>query len=99
MTEHFNVEVTQYLRPHDTKKLIYKEVPEHVYDKALSIIDAGYHLEAEVLTTGEVSFTVVDREQGVDVAIRLSPNGPEVHEAFNDLILSFKVPTEPDEAA
>ena len=83
--------VTQYLRPHGTKRKINKEVSDDVYAKGLEIIEAGYALEAEVLTTGEVSFTIADYANGVDVAIELSPNGPEVDDAFNRMILNFNI--------
>lgn len=86
------LQVTQYLRPHGTKRRIFKEVSDDVHKKGMKIIEAGYQFEAEVLRTGDVSFTIYDPKEGVDVAIKLVTNGPKVHEAFDKLINTFNIP-------
>lgn len=46
--------------------------------------EAGCRLEAEVLTTGQVSVAVSDSETDVD--IRIVSNGPEVIAALEDML-------------
>ncbi|HUW30903.1 MAG TPA: hypothetical protein VM223_04770, partial [Planctomycetota bacterium] len=55
---------------------------------AKRILSHGWRFEAEVLSTGEVSFTVFDPVEEIDVAIELSANGPEVTGAMKRLVES-----------
>ena len=45
-------------------------------------------LQAEVLTTGEISITVFHLESGQDIDIRVVPNGPQVLAAIEDMLHS-----------
>ena len=83
---------TQYLMPDGRPKQIEINRPEEVEAKAAKIIAAGLRLEAEVLRTGEVSFTVFDVETETDEACEVSRNGPEVLEAVDRLIMGFEIP-------
>lgn len=58
------------------------------YDMAQDVINAGFRFEAEVLRTGQVSFTVHDIEKEIDVAIELCDNGPAVREAIRKLVIN-----------
>lgn len=71
---------TQYLRPNGRPQPGFFSVDGDTYALARKIIEAGYVFEAEVLTTGEVSFTVSDGEE--DYAIQVCPNGPETAQAI-----------------
>jgi len=75
---------TQYLRPNGRRREITVEMPDHVVLKAQKLLDLGCHFDAEVLTTGVISFTC---EKGDDVlSIRLCENGPPVQIAVADLV-------------
>ena len=80
---------TQYLRPNGLKVPMFIHCRANVEEKAHQIIKNGYHFECEVLTTGEVSLTITNDEDG-DVAIKVVPNGPEVPIAVESLIKEFK---------
>lgn len=84
---------TQYLRPDGRTQQITCHVQEpEVAEAARRLTEAGARFEAEVLTTGEVSFTVeADGEDGEDqlLAIEIVPNKvPDVPEAVNRLLLA-----------
>jgi len=80
------VEFTQYMLPDGEKKPIQIHVPMDLQVKATEINKRGYKFEAEVLRTGEVSFTVADPKLGDDIEIEICPNGPGVMEAVHRLI-------------
>lgn len=85
---------TQYMLPDGRPREIKIERSDAVADKAQQIIDAGYRFEAEVLTTGDVSFTVTgpmpdDKEEEGDVDIEVTSNGPGVFEAVDRLVERF----------
>jgi len=77
---------TQYLRPDGRQRDIQIEVPPQVVADAHALVCSGYHLECEVLRTGEVSLTVFDPTEEEDIAIEVVPNGPGVREAVARLI-------------
>jgi len=80
----------QYLRPDGRK--IYAEIsrPEEVELKAGQIMAAGFRFEVEILTTGQVSMTITNDEDG-DVATEIIPcNGPEVPEAVDRMIMNWR---------
>ena len=81
------IEFTQYLRPHGQKKKVRIDRPKAVADKAKEIKNAGLCLECEVLMSGDVSFTIANEE--LDLAFEIVPNGPEVPDAVDRLILNF----------
>jgi len=82
----------QYLLPDGRQKQIEIDRPEEVETKAQAIIAAGCRLEAEVLMTGEVSFTVFDLETETDEACEVCANGPAVLDAVDRLIMEFELP-------
>lgn len=75
---------TQYVRPDGRKRPVDAPADRETYDLAQQVIAAGMRFECEVLTTGQVSLTVAHRDE--DVAIELSPNGPEIDEALQRLV-------------
>lgn len=81
---------TQFLQPDGRKASVSIERPQAVMDKAERIIAAGYRFECEMLTTGEVSFTISDDDG--DHAIQVCNNDAAVLEAVDRLIDGFDVP-------
>ena len=86
------IEFTQYLLPDGRKTKNTISRPEAVADKAQAIVSAGYTLELEVLTTGQVSMAIHDSEKGEDLAIEICGNGPEVLIHVDKLINDFVIP-------
>ena len=80
---------TQYLRPDGRPRPCKVERPPQIEALAHELQAAGVKLEAEVLTTNEVSLTAEregdDGELDVD-GIEVVPNGPEVPGAVDRLI-------------
>ncbi len=83
------IEFTQYMLPDGRTKQIHIDRPSDIEEKARAITNAGFHFECEFLTTGEISFTIADREKQDDVALEFSENGPEVLDAVDKLITDF----------
>lgn len=80
------IQFTQFLRPDGDKRSTLVSRGKDVEEKARRLKEAGLKLEAEILPTGVVSFTVFDPGTEEDIAIELSPNGPEVGDAVDRLI-------------
>ena len=92
---------TRYLRPNGQQAL--QEIPtdDETAALAVDIVNRGFRFEVEVLTTGEVSLTVFDPEEEVDVEIEVVPDGPEVPGAVKRLVRSMAkqlTPTQTREA-
>lgn len=83
-----SIPFTQYLRPNGRRAAVSIEVAPDVATKAHSIIARGLSFECEVLSTGQVSLTITDPEEG-DLDIRVVTNGPGVREAVEDLVRRF----------
>jgi len=81
---------TQYKLPDGRRVEISIERPTSVAEKARQIIDAGYVFECEVLTTGDVSLTITDPEEG-DLAFQVCANGEAVPGAVDRLVEEFKL--------
>lgn len=85
---------TQYLRPHGTPKPVAIDgIAERIEGLAAQIRAAGYHFDAEVLTTGHVSFTVEKDHPKTDeddqpIAVEICDNGPAVLPAITRLMQS-----------
>ncbi len=79
---------TQYLRPDGRRHRVTIQLDVVTEDKARKIIERGLTFETEVLANGLVSFTITDEEEG-DLAIEISPNGPNVPEAIKKLVADF----------
>lgn len=82
------VAFTEYLRPNGLRIEVNIEVSPAIAEKARGIIARGLAFECEELSTGQVSLTITDPEEG-DLDIRVVPNGPGVREAVEDLIRNF----------
>jgi hypothetical protein len=82
---------TQFVRPDGHPREVSIDRPQEVADKAKEIEDRGYCLESEVLMSGQVSLTIFDPDDERDLAIELVPNGPEVPEAVDKLIMEFEL--------
>lgn len=83
--------VIQYLRPSGRTKTLEVEMTNmEAYTKGKKILDAGFRFEAEVLTTGDVSITITDEDEG-DLAIFVSKNDHSVSQKFDNMILKFDI--------
>lgn len=81
-----SIQFTQFLRPNGRTTPITIDRPPAIEARADTLYARGYRFEAEVLTTGHVSLTVVDRAEGVDLEIEVVPNGPKIPEAVDLLV-------------
>lgn len=79
---------TQYLLPAGRKRPVLIEVAPDIAEKARTIIAQGLSFECEILTTGQVSLTITDLEEG-DLDIRVVPNGPGMVEAVEEMVRDF----------
>lgn len=82
----YSVPFTQFLRPDGREQKVSTLVSKEVFLKVQEILRCGLQFQAEVLSTGEVSFTVFEPVTEIDIAIRLSPNGPAVKRAIELLV-------------
>ena len=78
---------TQYMLPHGRKKQVSIERPDEIGRLATRIQRAGYWFECEVLSTGDVSFTITDDDADHDIEV--CPNGPAVPGRVDELISRF----------
>ena len=82
---------TQFLRPDGRTKTISIDRPDTVAAVARTILDQGYRFECEVLTTGDVSLTITNDDDG-DVDVEVTKNGPGlIGEAVDRLITRFAI--------
>jgi hypothetical protein len=89
MTENvYLIPFTQYLLPDGRKKFIEFECEnEEVYNKAKELLSLGYSFDAEILSTGIVSFTCLkDNEDDEIIGITLAENDKDVIRAVYELI-------------
>lgn len=78
---------TQWMRPYGTPKKIEVDRPAEIEAMAKALIADGCRLEAEVLETGEVSFTVEHEDcEATVIASELVANGPTVLPAVDRMI-------------
>lgn len=87
--EQFEVPVTQYMRPDGHPVTIYGKLPVDLRGKVSDLRLNGLTFGAEVLMTGDVSFTIEDLEQGADAAIMVCPNAPDSVEMFEAMVREF----------
>lgn len=78
----FTADVRQYLMPDGRLREVTTELPATLREAYMAMQQSGCRLEAEVLTTGEVSVTIFDPKEEVDVDIEVVPNGPRVQTAI-----------------
>ncbi len=86
------IPVTEYQLPNGTP--VQREIsrPKEIADKALAIIAMGMQFEMERLTTGDVSFTIFDPSEEVDVGIKICLNPKckrDVLRAFDKLVTEY----------
>lgn len=83
----------QYFRPNGRSTMVnFSTENADVHTKARQIIDAGFHFECEVLSTGHGSFTIGDHNG--DYAHILVPdcqNNTYVVPAIEQMILDFDI--------
>jgi hypothetical protein len=70
------VQVTQYLLPDGRKRQTSVDVPDSLAPILKRIEKAGLVIEAEILTTSEVSFTLACHKYAADYDILICMNGP-----------------------
>jgi hypothetical protein len=70
------VKLIQFLRPDGRENPVETDLPDCANDDYQDMLAAGCRFEAEMLMTDEVSVTISD--DGSDIDISLTPNGPEV---------------------
>ena len=83
-----SIPFTQYLRPDGRKTPVEIDGSAEIEGLAESFIAAGGRYECEHLTTGHASLTAVYFVDGEDqdIAIEVTPNGPEVVPAVDRLV-------------
>lgn len=87
---------TQFIPPHGKRRPTSIEVAPDVHERAMSLIANGLLFECEVLSTGQVSVTITDEEDG-DLDIRVIPNGPGVREAVEEMVRQFNPASHPSQ--
>jgi hypothetical protein len=92
MEEKFEIPFTQYLLPDGRKSRTTMETNREVYAKAQRILSAGLVFEIEVLRTGDVSATIVDPIEEIDVDITVGRNDHTLADNISEMIMRFKVP-------
>ncbi len=93
----YPIPATFYALPNGKVYKIFLDAGEEVFfEKAMTIIKSGFNFECEVLTTNEVSLTIIDSKRERDVAIEISRNNKNNQDmatknAFQKLILNFNL--------
>ena len=78
------VKVKQYLMPNGRVRECTTKISDNVKDLYEEMLQSGCWFEAEMLTTGEISVTISDGEEDID--IRVINNGPEVQNALVEML-------------
>jgi hypothetical protein len=84
-----NVHVTQYLLPDGRTRDTSVDLPDSLAPQLKRIAKCGLTLEAEILTTSEVSFTLACHKYAADYDILICTNGPGIKESLTRLIERF----------
>ncbi len=83
-----DIKFTQFLMPDGRRDTVWIERPDDIVAKAKSICEAGFRFETEMLSDYQsVSLTISDDDG--DWAHEVVPNGPEVPQAIDRMILDF----------
>ena len=83
-----DIEFTQFLLPHGRSQTVRIERSQEIAEKARAIITAGFRFECEMLTDYRtISLTISNDER--DHAIKVVPNGPQVPEAIDRMVMDF----------
>lgn len=81
----YSIRFTQYLLPNGRKEQVeFPTESREVFTKAMEIMAAGFHFEAEILQTGQASFTIGDKDG--DYVYSIVENGPAVPAAVEAMI-------------
>lgn len=83
------IQLTQYLLPDGRQRKVSIEVPDSLAPILKKISKAGLTIEAEILTTTEVSFTLACHKYAADYDILICTNGPGTRESLVKLIERF----------
>lgn len=86
-----DIQFTQYLMPHGQTTTVKIDRPDEIAEKARRIaFDLGLKFEIEMLTDySTISMTIADKEEEVDLGIKLCPNGPKVPEKIDEMVNEF----------
>lgn len=85
----FQARVTQFVRPNGNKRMLYVDLPQDLHEYYVSMIGSKCRLEAEILTTGEISLTVSNDEEDIDCRI-VQNEGDKPTEALMSLLTQQK---------
>ena len=77
------------MRPNGNKRLLFVDLPEDLHEYYVSMIGAKCRFEAEVLTTGEISLTISNDEDDIDIRI-VQNEGDKPTEALMSLLTQQK---------
>lgn len=80
------VRFTQYLLPEGKTKTIYIQRPDNISDMANVLLLHEIALDAEVLSTGEVSLSAHDPKTDKTLAIEIVPNNQDIGNVVDRLI-------------
>lgn len=82
----YHIPFTQYMLPDGRKsKQNFATEDRDVWRNACILLNAGFCFEAEILRTGDVSFTVTNVEDG-DYEIAVCPNDASVVDAIGQML-------------
>jgi anti-sigma regulatory factor (Ser/Thr protein kinase) len=70
------VDVLQFVLPSGMEHKATTDLPDEASEDYKNMVKSGCRFEAEILTTGEVSVTISDGDQDIDISV--TSNGPEV---------------------
>ncbi len=90
----YPIPVTFYKLPDGEKREVFLEAEEESYfTNAMIILKNGFKFEFEILTSDEVSLTIVNILTDRDVAIEIAPTYHYFHvtKAFQKLITNFNL--------
>jgi hypothetical protein len=94
----YMADVMQFLLPNGRQRPMTVELPAESKDDYTAMIESGCRFEAEILTIGEVSVTISDQTNDVDIDIRVIPNGPAVPAALVEMLRSGLYKNQPEAA-
>lgn len=82
----FEAAVIQYYRPGGWPEQTGTRLPREAEPGYRDMVACGCRFEAEVLTTGEVSVTIFNIKDEIDVDVSLTGNGPAIQAGMVDMI-------------
>ena len=82
--ETYKITATQILLPYGKRCTVYGPICLEREADYTAMLEAGFGIEMEMLTTGEVSITISSEHEDVD--IRVVSNGPSVRAAIESML-------------